>query len=128
MGIQSLDLHPIIDKKILDTFYSGNEALLTKMLGVFLENTPINLKSCETSAKSGDPEAFKAAIHKIKSTFPLVGLPHLEKICKEIEKVALECSNKENLIKFNKLKRELDKCYPIMVSEYEKLSIIQATK
>jgi two-component system sensor histidine kinase/response regulator len=60
-------------------------ALVNKVIGAYLVDTPARLVQMQEAATAGDPEALRKAAHGMKSSSANVGAERLAGLCKELE-------------------------------------------
>ncbi len=79
----------LIDPLALDRIRSldegGASALLRKIIGIFLDNSPQLLDAIKTASATNDAQALRAAAHSLKSNAANLGALRLAEICKELE-------------------------------------------
>jgi two-component system sensor histidine kinase/response regulator len=78
-----------IDPKALDSIRAlqreGSPDVVSKVINIYLKESPKFLQSLREAVPAGNGEAMKKAAHTLKSTSANVGAVELAKLCKEIE-------------------------------------------
>lgn len=85
----------LIDLSYLEQVCSGNKALVTKMIDLFIQQTPLQMAQMWEHATAGDWHKFFTVAHKVKSSLAMMGVRSLE-------------SSMENLEEYSKHKIKLD--------------------
>jgi two-component system sensor histidine kinase/response regulator len=67
---------------------NGGDALLQRIITLYLSSTETSLQSLEQAWATGDLEAIRATTHSLKSSSDQVGAHGLAKLCREIENEA----------------------------------------
>ncbi|MEL6654836.1 MAG: response regulator [Bacteroidota bacterium] len=75
----------IIDQNLLDELYQGDLHHLSIMLDLFLQNTPQMLQQLQRALLLRNGDMFGKALHSVKPTFAMVGLPQLTDMAGELE-------------------------------------------
>lgn len=75
-----------LDLSYLKKFCDDDQAFIQEMLETLLEKIPEELMQLKNSVKKKDAKAAYQAIHKLKSSLHLAGLPHVQSEMKELEK------------------------------------------
>ncbi|MGZ3862265.1 MAG: Hpt domain-containing protein [Bacteroidia bacterium] len=79
----------IINLDYLTQLSKGNKSFVKEMIGIFLSENPEEIKFLEGKIAERDYEVIRATAHKLKSTFPFVGLDKiLENDVEELESLA----------------------------------------
>ncbi|MEO6838948.1 MAG: Hpt domain-containing protein [Ginsengibacter sp.] len=83
-----------LDIEFLQSIYEDDIEHAFMIFSQFLQKGPELMKDIEESYSSGEVEAFRQKVHKMKPVFSFVGLTHLtikadiiEKKCKEISQI-----------------------------------------
>ena len=74
----------------------GNEAFVQRMISVFLEHTPEQVKQITEYFQDHNLSKVSALAHKIKPSIDLMGIDELKTVIREIELKAKD-NNEENL-------------------------------
>jgi HPt (histidine-containing phosphotransfer) domain-containing protein len=81
-----------LDQRALDTIRSleqpGSAAVLQRVLGIYLKNSPKLVQTMHDAAKAGDAAALGNAAHALKSSSIYVGAARFGALCREIEAAA----------------------------------------
>ena len=86
----------------------GGEALLTKMIDLFLENTPKRIQAALEGEKVGNWHEVERAAHSLKSSAANLGLNGLQALACEVEELA-ELQKADRIVP---LLGELQAAYP----------------
>ncbi|MGZ3864903.1 MAG: Hpt domain-containing protein [Bacteroidia bacterium] len=79
----------ITNLEYLTQLSKGNKTFVKEMIDIFLQENPVELKALEKEIADGNYAVIKATAHKLKSTFPFVGLDRIiEKDVEELESLA----------------------------------------
>ncbi len=106
-GRTAMDIH--LDPAALDRLRDlGGEALLSKMIELFLENTPKRIQAALEGEKTGNWHEVERAAHSLKSSAANLGLNGLRALACEVEELA-EVQNADRIVP---LLRELEAVYP----------------
>jgi signal transduction histidine kinase/DNA-binding response OmpR family regulator len=76
----------LINIRALDP--NGGDALLRRIIALYLSSTDASLQSLEQAWAEGDLDAIRATTHSLKSSSDQVGALGLAKLCREIENEA----------------------------------------
>ncbi len=81
-----------LERHALDTIRSlekpGSSAVLERVIGIYLKNTPKLVQAMRAAAESGDAAALGNAAHALKSSSLYVGAAKIGALCREIEAAA----------------------------------------
>lgn len=80
--------YPAPDFTLLNEMAEGDHEFFMEILGLFLENAPLMVKSIKESAASGDFNSLRFSSHKILSDLHVVGLNYATGTVEQIEKDA----------------------------------------
>lgn len=104
-----MSLEPTMDRAALEKLRAlGGVPLLTKMIDLFLENTPKRIAAAHGGEKSGDWYEVERAAHSLKSSAANLGLTDLQSLAREIEDLA----ERRQPEKVGPLLRELESRFP----------------
>lgn len=87
-----------INKKHIDLTYlkqlsNGSNEFINEMITVFMEQTPIEISNLEKYLKAQDWKSLRATAHKMKPSFPFMGIKELESMIKRVEEYAANETN-----------------------------------
>ncbi|HXX93164.1 MAG TPA: Hpt domain-containing protein [Planctomycetota bacterium] len=88
----------------------GGVALLSKMIDLFLENTPKRIQAALEGERTGNWHEVERAAHSIKSSAANLGLAGLRSLAQQVEALA-EVEESGPLLP---LLQELEACYPLV--------------
>jgi HPt (histidine-containing phosphotransfer) domain-containing protein len=74
-----------LDIEYLQSLYEGDTEYAAVIFEQFLQNYPAQWQELEESIASGDIQAYKGHIHKMKASFSFVGLTQLTQKAQVIE-------------------------------------------
>ena len=81
----------ITDLTYLKDLSKGNEGFVKEMIGIFLNETPEEIKNLEKAIEETDFEKIRSISHHMKSTIPFLGLDkYISHDILQIESLALE--------------------------------------
>ena len=84
---------PHIDPKVIESMLvlgGGGRELLTKMIGLFLQDAPRRLAAIREAMKRDDAHAVAGAAHAFKSSSANLGAAALSDMCKRLERQCRE--------------------------------------
>ena len=113
--------HEKLDKEILEKLYQSDLEFALEMFIVFTDVVDTEFSSLENSINIKDFSQIKQDAHKMKPMFTMVGLPHMTKICQEIETNALNSDGAlvDNL--YASLKNQQEEHFPILLEEIKRI-------
>jgi len=83
------DSTPCLDTAVLDRIKEvGGDALLAKLIDLFLDLTPQHVEAVCSSEKAGDMEGVEHAAHSIRSSGGFLGALALCQVAEKIENLA----------------------------------------
>lgn len=109
----------LINLDYLNEISEGDQDFIREMISLFIVNTPISLEEIRHSFEKNDFVKLKSEIHKLKSSFNLLGIEQVSQCIISIEKELERGGNNEKLKKqlneFDELSHEsLDEVRSIM--------------
>ncbi|MFM7021753.1 MAG: ATP-binding protein [Flavobacteriales bacterium] len=78
----------IVDTDSLYSFTKGNKERISKMIHIFLDETPQEIIKLSDYFKRGDYKALKALAHSLKPKMTYMGIPELSEIAYQLEQHA----------------------------------------
>jgi two-component system, sensor histidine kinase len=78
----------LFDLKILEGLSRGNNDFMNKLIGIFCESTPADIKTIKLAMENGDLDTVKSVAHRIKPNLANFGLQSLAVEIRDIEKLA----------------------------------------
>jgi PAS domain S-box-containing protein len=92
-----LESEQLYDLSKMRSMFNNDEAMLRKMVKMFLEKTPVILGEINTCYQTADYEQVSKLAHKLKSSFGLMGMTRLNANAKQMEAVAKDVSQYHEL-------------------------------
>lgn len=83
----------ITDLSYLHEISMGDDRLITEMITLFLENTPLSIENLKTLTYQGDWPGVAAISHKLKPNLVYMGLNSASEILEKLEEAAKTESN-----------------------------------
>jgi HPt (histidine-containing phosphotransfer) domain-containing protein len=78
---------PSYDISLIRDISRGNEAFIRKMLGIFVEQTPLHLAEMREFFANSDWKRMGELAHKIKPTIDNLGIKAIKATIREIENI-----------------------------------------
>jgi len=85
-GAQGLDRRALASIRALDS--PGSSAVLERVIGIYMKNTPKLMLAMRAAADAGDAAALASAAHALKSGSLYIGAARVGALCREIEAAA----------------------------------------
>jgi HPt (histidine-containing phosphotransfer) domain-containing protein len=82
------------DLTYLNQLANGSDEFISKMTGIFLEQTPEALENLDKHLAAGDWKGLRATAHKMKSSLSIMGIKELEPVVADLENF---CEKETNL-------------------------------
>lgn len=82
-----------IDSDYFDVNYLGDKDLVSDMIKMFINNTPLLIVQIRNSYEKEQWKQLYQSVHKVKPTFTMVGLQKISVICEFIENYVKNESN-----------------------------------
>jgi len=79
---------PLFDREDLLLRIQGNTRLLDKLIALFLDKTPQELKHLKRAVAQGEPEPIRAQAHKMKGYFANISAKQLEHMTTSLQEAA----------------------------------------
>ncbi len=99
----------------------GDLAFVNKMIGIFIDQTPVSVKLIRQAFEIGDFESISKIVHRIKPSIENMGIVSLSSILRE-----LESESKKEEVTGQKLKRlvnELDEVLSRVINQLKAISL-----
>ena len=87
LGAAQAAINPLALDAIRALNAGHGEALLARVISVFLQDTPHQLASLREAIEAGDTETIRKTAHSLKSSSANVGADALARLCKELEQL-----------------------------------------
>jgi DNA-binding response OmpR family regulator len=108
--------HPNIEKKQLYSdekivgMSRGNNQFVTKMIDLFVADTPVAIENIKTSIANKDYQRVKAIVHRIKPSFKMMCIDSIENDIQNIEQYCQQNNHLDKLPElFNNVKKTCEK-------------------
>ncbi len=75
----------LLDLSYLEQVCSGNKAMVTKMIDLFVQQTPLQMEQLRKLSAAGDWHEFFNVAHKMKSSLSMMGVKSLESTMVNLE-------------------------------------------
>lgn len=98
-----------IDLTYLKNSSGNNTDFIKSMITVFLKNTPEYISELKKIYKTQDWLAFRQVMHKIKPTFPMLGINEMSEIVYNIDNCVKNQQNLEDVPKHIQEMEDLSK-------------------
>lgn len=96
-GVESFEFSATFDTTELQELYGGSLEHIQLLFDIFIKNTPQELLNLKQAMLKNERSAMAEIAHKIKPTFKMVGLGHVEMLAKELEKACKEATTTKKL-------------------------------
>ena len=111
-----------LDQSILEQLYGDDLDYAASIFEIFIEYSLLDFKKLQVSVENSDWEEISQLAHKLKPTFPMVGLTKLEEKLQVIEQKASQKMSYDIIIKnLEEVAVTLQNYIPILQSEYYKM-------
>ncbi len=116
--------NPAFDADLLEEYYSNDLDYMFNMFGIFLKNTPGDKDLLTQQFHKKNWREFGRTVHKMKSTFSMVGFPDITNLCDHLEtKSSIDSVTEEELLgDYQKLISKIEWGLPLVSREREKMS------
>lgn len=88
---------PVYSLQYLREGSDGDEEFMKTMVDMFLESTPVAIKSLHDDLKKSDWEAMRQTAHKLRSHLRYFGIIEAAELTEEIERIATKNPEKQVL-------------------------------
>lgn len=75
----------LVDLSKLETATGGNSDFMSKMIKLFVDDTPPQLESMKLALDNHDQETVSNLAHKLKPSIEMVGCPELGTLVRQVE-------------------------------------------
>jgi HPt (histidine-containing phosphotransfer) domain-containing protein len=111
-----------LDQNILEQLYGDDLHYAASIFEIFIEYSLLDFKRLQVSVENSDWEEISQLAHKLKPTFPMVGLTKLEEKLQVIEQNAVKKMSYDIITKnLEEVAVTLENYIPILQSEYDKM-------
>ncbi|MEL6864986.1 MAG: ATP-binding protein [Bacteroidota bacterium] len=117
--------HPQLDHKLLEAFYGEDWNYAADMFSTFLEQSLKEYQQLDQHIQDKDWKGLKALAHKLKPCFSMVGLPQLEDKMQQLEQLATNNKQEDQIIALKKtLDQELAHFQPLLLADLNKMQAL----
>ena len=96
---------------------------MTEMIQLFLDQTPPQIKSIKENSEKKNWNKVRTQAHKVKPTFQYVGLMELRQKIEEIEELAEENQNTDDILGLiNEVEEAFNEAIPLLKKRMDILS------
>jgi len=95
--VDSTPEKPVYSLQYLREGSDGDEEFMITMVGMFLESTPVAIKSLHDDLGQADWEAMRQTAHKLRSHLRYFGIIEAAELTEEIERIATKNPDKKIL-------------------------------
>jgi HPt (histidine-containing phosphotransfer) domain-containing protein len=126
-AINSFIFNPAIDSSYLQSLYGDDYVYLQEIFATVLKDYESLTDNIEYSYTSGNLNALRAAVHKIKPVFGFVGLTTVQQECQQFENTCGTVSSPDMLTHdFEALKDRIFQSKQVIEEEKKKLEIFNS--
>lgn len=123
MSDETFSFNSRLDGEFLLSIYEDDKEHAEMVFETFVKTIGGQMEEIESSYVTGDPEAFRKKMHKIKPVLSFVGLTGLTKKAEQIEKSCAQVSDINVLSDlYTGFKSELNEMIPVVQEDLIKLS------
>jgi CheY-like chemotaxis protein len=101
------------DEKIVG-MSRGNNQFVTKMIDLFVTDTPVAIENIKTNIANKDYQRVKAIVHRIKPSFKMMCIDSIEN---DIQNIEQYCEQNNHLDKIPELFNNIKKTCDLVISE-----------
>jgi len=127
-NISGFEFHNELDVKYLNTLYENNISYAADLFEIFLKTILDEVVKIKKLVEDRDWEQLKFQVHKLKPNFAMVGLTWITSKMQQLENTlnsnAVTPPEEVEAV-FAGISRDLDKFYPIIEQEYERMKHMQ---
>lgn len=111
-----------LDRKKLNSLYGGDQDYALDMFKTYRSIIDAELETLESEVNSGNDDAVKKQVHKIKPMFSMVGLQSISDLCEQVE-TAL--NTQEHSLVISKVERIIQKAKKSNVLVDQEIELIE---
>lgn len=112
---------PYLDQSILEQLYGDDLHYAASIFEIFIEYSLPDFRQLQVAVENSDWEEIRQLAHKLKPTFPMVGLTRLEEKLQVIEQNASQKMSYNIIKNLEEVAETLENYIPILQSEYYKM-------
>jgi PAS domain S-box-containing protein len=127
-NISGFEFHNELDVKYLNTLYENNISYAADLFEIFLKTIREEVVKIRKMVENRDWEQLKFQVHKLKPNFAMVGLTWITSRMQQLENTLnnnISTPPEEVDDVFAGISRDLEKFYPIIEQEYERMKHMQ---
>lgn len=127
-NISGFEFHNELDVKYLNTLYENNISYAADLFEIFLKTIQEEVVKIRKLVEDRDWEQLKFQVHKLKPNFAMVGLTWITSKMQQLENTLNNNHSappEEVDAVFAGISRDLEKFYPIIEQEYERMKHMQ---
>lgn len=110
--VNSIKPLKVCDLTYLQNFSGGDKGFMRQMIELFFKQVPVELNSLHQHA--GNFDNVRNTAHRLKSSVSLVGAESMVVLLKQMEKLAIDGSDSDQILELNK---ELVQLYNVAQNE-----------
>jgi HPt (histidine-containing phosphotransfer) domain-containing protein len=119
--------NPEFDVNYLNSLYGDDYNYLQEVFNTVMHDYQSLTDNIEFNYSSGNLNALKSAVHKIKPVFGFVGLTNVQQLCQDFEQICFAASSPEQLAAdFDLLKNKISLSKQLIEEEKKKLEIFNS--
>lgn len=127
-NMSGFEFHKDLDVKYLNTLYENNISYAADLFEIFLKTIREELVKIQALVDARDWELLKFQVHKLKPNFSMVGLTWISARMQNLENTLNANTSlppEEVDALFANISEEVEKLYPIIEAEYDRMKIYQ---
>jgi signal transduction histidine kinase/CheY-like chemotaxis protein/HPt (histidine-containing phosphotransfer) domain-containing protein len=127
-NISGFEFHNELDVKYLNALYENNISYAADLFEIFLKTIKEEIVKIRKLVEDRDWEQLKFQVHKLKPNFAMVGLTWITSKMQQLENTLNSNANtppEEVDAVFTAISHDLEKFYPIIEQEYERMKPLQ---
>jgi len=127
-NMSGFEFHKDLDVKYLNTLYENNISYAADLFEIFLKTIREELVKIQALVNARDWEQLKFQVHKLKPNFSMVGLTWISARMQNLENTLTTNTSlppEEVDALFANIAEEVEKFYPIIEAEYDRMKIYQ---
>lgn len=127
-NLSGFEFHRELDVKYLNALYENNISYAADLFEIFLKTIREEMVRIQGLVDNGDWEQLRFQVHKLKPNFAMVGLTWITSKMQQLENTlngdALPAIKDVKAV-FTSISEDLDKFYPIIAGEYDRMKSLQ---
>jgi signal transduction histidine kinase/DNA-binding response OmpR family regulator len=128
INFSGFEFHSELDVKYLNALYENNISYAADLFEIFLRTIKDEVVKIRKMVEERDWEQLRFQVHKLKPNFAMVGLTWITSQMQQLENTLnnnAHISPEEVDAVFAGISRDLEKFYPIIAEEYERMKEMQ---